>query len=281
MPKERNPKIEEAKALFLKGTKLIDISVKLDIPEGTVRRWKSIYKWGGERSEEKNERSEEKKAEIKIKKRKEELTEKQQLFCLYYVKRFNATKAYQSAYKVKYETAMVEGCKLLRNPKIEQYIRQLKQNKLNKALLEAEDIFQKYMDIAYSDITDYVSFGREEVQVMSMYGPVEIKDAETGKKVPLMKEINSIKFKESTDIDGTLISEICQGKDGTKIRLLDKMKAMQWISDHMSLATEEQRVRIENIKACTTKLKGEEPEEEKDDDGFIDALKGDADIWEE
>lgn len=51
MPKERNPKAEEAEALFLRGMKLRDIASKLELPEGTVRRWKSSYKWGNERSE--------------------------------------------------------------------------------------------------------------------------------------------------------------------------------------------------------------------------------------
>ena len=46
----------------------------------------------------------------------EELTEKQRLFCLYYVRWFNATKAYQKAYGCDYTTAMVNGCKLLSNP---------------------------------------------------------------------------------------------------------------------------------------------------------------------
>ena len=31
--------------------KLKDIAEKLDVPSGTIRRWKSTYKWDGERSE--------------------------------------------------------------------------------------------------------------------------------------------------------------------------------------------------------------------------------------
>jgi uncharacterized protein YjcR len=53
MPKARNPDAEKAEALFHKGMKLIDIARELDLPEGTVRRWKSSYKWGGERSDKK------------------------------------------------------------------------------------------------------------------------------------------------------------------------------------------------------------------------------------
>lgn len=51
MPKARNSKVNEALALYRQGLKLIEIARKLDIPEGTVRRWKCTYKWDSERSE--------------------------------------------------------------------------------------------------------------------------------------------------------------------------------------------------------------------------------------
>ena len=37
MPKARNSKVDEALALYRQGLKLIEISRKLDIPEGTVK----------------------------------------------------------------------------------------------------------------------------------------------------------------------------------------------------------------------------------------------------
>ena len=51
MPKARNSKVDEALALYQQGLKLIEIARKLDIPEGTVRRWKCTYKWDSERSQ--------------------------------------------------------------------------------------------------------------------------------------------------------------------------------------------------------------------------------------
>ena len=42
-------------------------------------------------------------------------------------------------------------------------IMRLKQSRLNRELLDEHDIFQKYMDIAFADIMDYVEFGREEI----------------------------------------------------------------------------------------------------------------------
>lgn len=51
MPRAPNAKVKEAEKMYLEGDKLIDIATKLNIPEGTVRRWKSTYKWDSERSE--------------------------------------------------------------------------------------------------------------------------------------------------------------------------------------------------------------------------------------
>ncbi len=57
MPRRPDERIEQAQALYLKGLKLVDISKQLDLPEGTVRRWKSTYKWDSERSNTESERS--------------------------------------------------------------------------------------------------------------------------------------------------------------------------------------------------------------------------------
>lgn len=202
-----------------------------------------------------------------------DLTDKQRLFCLYYVRCFNATKAYQKAYGSSYDVANSEGYRLLVNPCIRDEIMRLKQNRLNRELLDEHDIFQKYMDIAFADMTDYVSFGRETVPVMGAFGPITVTDEKTGEKIPLMKEINAVKFRESVDVDGTLIAEIKQGKDGASIKLMDHMKAMNWLADHMDLATEEQRARIAVLKA---KANVAEDEDVAADDGFLAALNGTA-----
>ena len=250
----------KAKEMYMSGGRPVDIAVELGVPASTVRRWKSEQKWDSERSEEKasvlSERSEKRslpkeapKQEPPIEEFPEEeegaeLTEKQRLFCALYVKSFNATKAYQKAYDCSYETAAANGSRMLRNAKVHSYIVLLKSNRMNRELLSEEDIFQKYMDIAFADITDYLEFGREKVPVMGAYGPIEVKDKKTGKKVKLMEEVNTVKFKESAVVDGTLISEIYNGKNGATIRLADRMKALNWLSTHMDIATEEQKARL-------------------------------------
>lgn len=54
MPKAKNAKADEALALYRQGFKLVEIAKRLELPEGTVRRWKSTYKW----SERESKRSE-------------------------------------------------------------------------------------------------------------------------------------------------------------------------------------------------------------------------------
>lgn len=270
MARAPDQRVQQAEAMFISGKKLVEIANKLNLPEGTVRRWKSTYKWGSERSERKSERSE-KKANVRKEKKKAvaeevmqvienpDLTDKQRLFCVLYVRCFNATKA---AIKAGYsrDTAMEQGYQLLQKPSVRKEITRLKQNRMNRELLDEHDIFQKYMDIAFADITDYVSFGREEVQVMGAFGPVQVEDPETKEKAPLMKEVNTVRFKESVEVDGTLITEVKQGKDGASIKLADRMKALEWIADHMDMATEEQRARIAQVKAQTDKLTGNNQE---------------------
>ena len=43
---------------------------------------------------------------------------------------------------------------------------------------------------------------------MSMYGPVQVTDEKTGKKTTLTKIVNVARFKDSSQLDGTIISEV-------------------------------------------------------------------------
>lgn len=264
-----NEKAEKAHKLYEGGMKLVEIASQLDIPAGTVRRWKSTYHWDGEhqseRSEKKSERSENKKSvrkkavadEVKQVMQNTDLTDKQQLFCIYYIRCFNATKAYQKAYGVDYATAASIGYRLLGNDGVKEEILRLKQERLNREFLSEPDIFQKYMDIAFADITDFVEFGSGTFT-----------DPETDEEVPY----SYVNLKDSKNVDGTLISEVSKGKDGAKIKLADRMKALQWLTDHMDLATEKQKAEIALLKAKVQTDDGDEVA----DDGFLEALNGTA-----
>lgn len=253
MARSPNQKAEKARELYKGGMKLVEIASQLEVPAGTVRRWKSTYHWDGEqqseRSEKKSERSESKKSvtkkavadEVKQVIQNTDLTDKQQLFCIHYIRCFNATKAYQKAYGCGYTTAVTNGPALLGNTRIKEEILQLKQDRLNREFLSESDIFQKYMDIAFADINDFVDVSA---------GFVTAKD----------------------NIDGTIVSEVSNTQSGVKIKLADRMKALQWLSDHMNIATEKQKAEIALLKAKVQTDDGEEIA----DDGFLDALNGTA-----
>lgn len=279
MPKAKDTRADKAFEMYKQGLLLKDIAKQLEVAEGTVRSWKNRYKWDGERNatlqknncnvaNEKGSRKNNKKEavadEVEEVIQNTELTDKQQLFCIYYIRCFNATKAYQKAYECDYTTAVVAGPRLLGNVRIKEEILKLKQEKLNREFFSESDIFQKYMDIAFADITDFVEFGKEEIQYVDKKG-----DEHTA-------EISYVDLKDSGQVDGTLITEISQGKDGVKIKLADRIKALQWLSDHMDLATEEQKAKIAVLKAKVETDTGDE----ETDDGFIDALNVSAgDDW--
>lgn len=252
LARSRSPDSIKAEELYRSGMSLVDIAKELDKPEGTVRRWKSTQKWDGEQKSERSEkkasvrngnRTAKEKAvaeEVEQVMKNPDLTDKQRLFCLHYIRCFNATKAYQKAYGCDYNTAASIGYRLLENDGVREEINRLKRNRLNREMLDESDIFQKYMDIAYSDITDYLTFGT-----------VKMEDEESGKEFM----VNTFRFKESKDVDGTLISEVKQGRDGASIKLLDKQKALDWIASHMDLATDEQKARIEQMRANADRIK--------------------------
>lgn len=192
MPRQRSPNRDKAKDMYIssKGKMLLkDIAAQLDVKDTQVRKWKSQDKWdeelkGNVTNRKRNVTKKSKGIDGQLKTEllpeeietlnNEELTEKQRLFCLYYVRWFNATKAYQKAYGCDYTTAMVNGCKLLSNPKIQTHIQSIKDAKIKQSMYTAEDYFQKMMDIAYSDVTDYMTFGQETVAVTGAFGPLEV-----------------------------------------------------------------------------------------------------------
>ncbi len=176
----------------------------------------------------------------------DDLTDKQRLFCIYYIKSFNQTMA---AIKAGYSrnSAHVEGSRLIRNPKVAAEIRRLKGEMQQGVFIDAMDVLNKYIQIAFADITDYATFGRKEVEVTDDVGNVDL------------IEVNYVDFNESTDVDGTIITEVKQGKDGISVKLADKMKALEMLSKYFDLLSDNDKKRLqeEKLKADTAKAKAE------------------------
>lgn len=282
MARVRSPNRDKAYEIYkLNNGEILlkDIAAQLGVKDTQVRKWKSQDKWEeklkgtllnkkrnvtNKKADKKNISKQVINEDVELALENDELTEKQRLFCIYYVKSFNATK---SAIKAGYsrKTAEQIGYQLLQKTSVKSEIQKLKQNKLNRAMLSEDDIFQKYIDIAFADITDYLQFGSKEVE--GEYGPYTM---------------SSVNLKDSDEVDGTLISEVSQGKDGIKLKLQDKMKALQWLSDRMDLLPTQVKYKLdlEVTKTELAILKQGGDEGEVEDDGFIEALNAETkEVW--
>ena len=239
MAGKKNPLADKAYEMYRQGMKLVDIASALDVPPGTVRRWKSTHGWDSERSEKESERS----ATKRTKKRtpiddgtketlqNDDLTPEQQMFCIYYSRTFNAAQSYQKAYGCTYESALRAGPRLLGNVVVRAEIERLKEIKRQRIIAGEADFVEIQMRIAFADIGDYLSFGRETVRIMGAFGPV--KDSETGEY--LTKEVNAVRLAESSNVDTQIIQEVKQGKDGVSLKLADKQKAYEWLTKYFLL----------------------------------------------
>lgn len=267
---------DKAKKMYVESNgemPLVDIAKKLKKAPGTVRGWKSRYKWDQELglNVAKNTATlqdnkcnvtkrdvttsyHEDKAKRKVKSeiiKNKNLSDKQQLFCVYYLKYYNATKAYQKAYQVDYPTANAHGYKLLSNVVIAEEIERLKNERLAGIQLDAQAIMQKYLDIAFADVTDYLEWGKKEVVSKDPYSGKPI--VQNGEVVTEVR--NYVSFKESDEVDGSIISEVSYGKDGAKLKLHDKMKALEWLSKRTDLLTSLEKSRLEREKLQMEQIK--------------------------
>lgn len=234
---------QQAKELWLQGKKYREISEITGIKESSIKSLASRI-WKKEKLQPNKKKVATKvavadkdkgppKAELLPEEiemlENEKLTEEQRFFCLYYVKYRNKVRAYQKAFNCSYINACGNASNLFKNIEIQKTITELLNDMRNEIKLEAKDIILKKMQIAFADITDYVSFGMR-------------KDEETG------REYSYVEFKESDSVDGSIIHEVKRGKDGVSIKLYDSDKALDWLYDHLVI-TEEQRARINILKS--------------------------------
>lgn len=254
MPKAKDARADKAFELYKQGHKLTEIAAEFNIAEGTVRSWKNRYDWDGKSNAtlQKNNRNVAKKKSRKKSDSDEQknvkiaavadsdLNEKQRLFCLYFVNCRNKVKAYQKAYKCTYENACSHASELWKNGEIQKEINRLLDEYREEIKIDTTDLFHWYLDIARADINDFI----------------EIKDG---------------KIKVYEHIDGTVIDEIYNTKHGIRVKLNDRIKALEWLGEHIGLASEKQRVEIELMKSRADS--GKDDRENKLDK-FLEQLEG-------
>ena len=257
MPRARDPNRDKAFELWKNSQGKITnraLATMLDVPEKTISAWKSRDKWNAvlqtdecSTTNKKSSKRKSAKVELVIPEpviQNDELTDKQKEFCLQYLKYFNATKAYQKAYGVDWRTANASGARMLVNVSVRKEIERLKAERQKSLFLDSSTVLQKYIDIAFADITDFVSFGSQDVQAIDEFGePMVDHDGN-----PITYPSNFVRFAESGEIDGTIITEVKKGKDGVSLKLADKMKALDVLTRYFDLLPEHQKRKLEEEK---------------------------------
>ena len=247
---------------------LVDIAEKLNRPASTIRGWKSKDNWdkfldGTLQNETKrsgakvkvDRKTERVKKEVKRIVENDDLTPQQKNFCLFYIEDFNGTKAYQRAFDVPYNTASVGASRLLRNDKVRREIKRLTETVIEEQLIPSQLLSRRLLEqlvkIAFADITDYIYFGKKEIEI------------EPGSEIYV--EVNYVDFMESHLVDGEVISELSQGKEGVKLKLHDKLKAIDTLLRYYVMLDEKDvgmeremfKAKLEKEKAQTEKLQAE------------------------
>jgi len=265
-------KYELAEHDYMSGMKYKDIAEKYDVSINTVKSWKTRYKWSKDKKgvhtkpksmhTKKDTRNKGSTPETKAAVTDDlpfnedgELTDKQWLFCMYYVKYFNATKAYQKAYECDYISAKSNGYRLLTNDYIRAEINRMKKEVADGLMLDANAVLQKYIDIAFADITDFVDFGQEKRPELDHN--LEPMIDENGDEVTY--SFSYVNLKNHDEVDGTLITEVKKGKDGVSIKLADKMKALEFLSKYTDLLNDNEKKRLqeEKLRADIAKTQSE------------------------
>ena len=246
MARKRDPNRDRAFEIFKEHNGDITnrkIGEMLGVLEKTISAWKSRDKWNVvlqndecSTTKEKQPNRTKKKADVEEKIsliENDDLTDKQRLFCIYYTKYWNATKAYQKVYEGAYSTARTEGSRSLANPNIRSEIERLKKEVASGIMIDARAVLQKYIDVAFADIGDYVEFGTY-----------------------------AFTMKDLSEVDTSIIAEASNTEDGIKFKLADKMKALDFLAKYTDLLdenelkqlkVERERVNIEKTRSDMTK----------------------------
>lgn len=220
-----------------------DLAEKHNVKASTLRSRKNREAWS--RDGPKNNATQQKKNVATQRKKKKnvathnaveelnnsDLTEKQKQFCLLYLQYFNATKAYKEAYEVDYKTANANGSRMIVNASIKKELARLKKAQQQELFVNSLDIKKEWVKQAFADMTDFVEFKTTRESVLEEVGV----DPETGEPMLVEREraYSQLLLKHSDDVDGTVIQEVKQGRDGVTVKLYDKQKAMSELMKHL------------------------------------------------
>jgi len=208
-----------------------EIAQRLDISPGTVRSWKARDNWGAA-TQRRNAATGKAQPCRQAAVPDIPLTEAQKLFCEIFVRNRNATMAYRQSHPdAKYTTCMTQGCESLKRPNIRAYIDQLRDLKAEAVRLAPVDLVEKYMRIAFADMSDFVTWGF---------------DGNDNRLAAMPSEL----------VDGSLVCEVSRSDKGFKIKLEDRQKALDWLAGWFNMnPMDKHRIDYENRKLAIEEKK--------------------------
>lgn len=214
------------------------------------------------------------------------MNDRQRMFADEYLIDLNAeAAAIRAGYSPRY--ARGNAHKLVANSCIAEYIQKRMNDRAQRTEITQDFVLQELMAIASVNATDYARVVEKNATALIDGVQVQLFDAEGNPVV--YRTVEPILTEELTDIQKKALCVIKKGRDGFEIKPYDKLKVLELLGRHLGMwdkktetDLEEQRARIEKTKAETSRIKGEDPNEDMQDDGFLEALRGEAQsVWEE
>lgn len=214
------------------------------------------------------------------------MTAKQKRFCDEYLIDLNATQAaIRAGYSAK--RASEQAYQLLQKTTVQEYIQKRKADRIERTEITQDFVLSELMAIASVNATDYARVVEKNATAEVDGQIIQLYDAEGN---PVMyRTVEPLLTEELTETQKKALAVIKKGRDGFEIKPYDKLKVLELLGRHLGMwdkktemDNEEQRARIEKTKAETSRIKGEEPDAETQGDGFLEALRGEAQsVWEE
>ena len=214
------------------------------------------------------------------------MTEKQIRFCEEYLVDLNATQAaIRAGYSEK--RASEQAYQLLQKTTVQNYIQQRKADRIGRTEITQDFVLNELKAIASVNATDFARVVEKHATALIEGEEVKLYDAEGN---PVMyRTVEPILTEELTETQKKALAVIKRGRDGFEIKPYDKVRVLELLGRHLGMwdkktdvDLEEQRARIEKTKAETSRIKGEAQDADTQDDGFLEALRGEAQsVWEE
>lgn len=214
-----------------------EVSVKVlsrvgKVPQSYVRRWIKEENWDQYLTTERKDLTQKTREFIKSAAEQYGLSEKEELFCYHFFRTKNATQAalragYGSHYS--YNAAY----HILQKDNVREFMKELQTHACEELFVSTIDILRMWAKIAFADMTDYVSV--------------------SGAGVTL---------RNSSSVDGQVITEVKEGRDGVTVKLADKMKALDRLSSYLKVlpGDKAQEVKLKILeKAADSNGDGDEP----------------------